>query len=663
MKRITFSALILACGLASFQACQVEDINNDFTRSKASVFHITANPSETKSVFGDKSDNAYPTLWTTNKDVAFSRDEGALAYATPTLVNGGAGATFDVELTGEQTEGTIYAFSPKGVYDSQNPGNTLPGFTSLNDKYHDVYLNIPSAQTPLANSVDESAQAIVGSVEYTEGEYELDMSFTHVVAYGKMTVSGFEGKDIASVAITFPEAVAGSSCYYYYAGESAGKIDKMTDKTIVLDPANVVDNVFWFAVAPVAGNSGAMKVAITDTDDDTYTKTIDLSAKALPFVQGQVAAFTVDFTGIEADKPAVVDGDYAILALDGNSYYAVSVKANATSQRRDRAVVSYDGTGSIELTKSDLIWTITAADGAFTIANGDYFMGAGKNTVPLVSENAAAVSIVANGDGTYTLTADCGTDGTRYLAMNGTNGFGWYASTTGVNKLLLVPAVYAEPTLYDITVSPTTNGTVSASLEQAEAGENITVTVTPAEGYELSTLTYNDIDIKATKSFTMPDSNVTIAATFALKEDGGSTGGYTLVTDASSLSEGDVIVLGCSSKGKAAGAMGNSKFLSSVDATFTDGGKKLTSEKVIEITLGGSEGAWTLTTSEGNITSSAAKALILDDGTQQTWTISISNDGTATITGGNLGSIQYNASSPRFANYTSSQTAIQIYKK
>lgn len=158
---------------------------------------------------------------------------------------------------------------------------------------------------------------------------------------------------------------------------------------------------------------------------------------------------------------------------------------------------------------------------------------------------------------------------------------------------------------------------------------------------------------------------ILILALFALISGPGwgqkASGAYTLVTDASTLSSGDVIVLGCAGKGTAAGAMGTGAFLTSVDATISNG--TLTSANAIEITLGGSAGAWTLTTSEGQITTSEAKKLVLNNGTQKTWTISITSAGVATITGGSYGSIQYNASSPRFVNYTSAQTAIEIYKK
>lgn len=257
------------------------------------------------------------------------------------------------------------------------------------------------------------------------------------------------------------------------------------------------------------------------------------------------------------------------------------------------------------------------------------------------------------------------TQGTHY---NVTGVYILFKSGSNIIKEILprsaedIEEVQAEK--YAINIAPCENGTVTASLEEAAAGVEVTLTVTPDSGYQLSTLavtnasTSEEITVTSNK-FIMPAADVNVTATF---EEEAAPGSYTynLVTDASTLAAGDVIVLGCAAKGKAAGAMGTGAFFTSVDATISDG--VLSSEDVIEITLGGSAGAWTLTTSEGQITTSAAKALKLNNGTQKTWTISIS-DGTASITGGSYGDIQYNSGSPRFCNYTSSQTAIEIYKK
>lgn len=81
---------------------------------------------------------------------------------------------------------------------------------------------------------------------------------------------------------------------------------------------------------------------------------------------------------------------------------------------------------------------------------------------------------------------------------------------------------------YSVSVSRTTNGTVSVSPSRAEEGDTVTITVRPNEGYELDTLTVKDADgntIRTTKTsdgkytFTMPDGKVTIEATFKAIEE------------------------------------------------------------------------------------------------------------------------------------------------
>ena len=77
-------------------------------------------------------------------------------------------------------------------------------------------------------------------------------------------------------------------------------------------------------------------------------------------------------------------------------------------------------------------------------------------------------------------------------------------------------------TTYPITVKSAKNGDVTASHKSAAKGTTVTLTVDPDKGYVLDTLTVldgKDKEIKLTEkngkyTFTMPDSKVTVAATF-----------------------------------------------------------------------------------------------------------------------------------------------------
>ena len=75
-----------------------------------------------------------------------------------------------------------------------------------------------------------------------------------------------------------------------------------------------------------------------------------------------------------------------------------------------------------------------------------------------------------------------------------------------------------QPAEYDITVTTATNGTVSASATKAKKDEVINVSATANAGYELDKITVTDADgndVNVTDGkFTMPASDVTVAATF-----------------------------------------------------------------------------------------------------------------------------------------------------
>ena len=76
---------------------------------------------------------------------------------------------------------------------------------------------------------------------------------------------------------------------------------------------------------------------------------------------------------------------------------------------------------------------------------------------------------------------------------------------------------------YTVSVEDVVNGTVETDPRRAQEGEEVTITVTPDDGYELDTLTVIDRDgdeVEVTEerdgtfTFEMPDSRVTIEATF-----------------------------------------------------------------------------------------------------------------------------------------------------
>ncbi|MGN0189005.1 MAG: DUF5689 domain-containing protein [Candidatus Cryptobacteroides sp.] len=216
---------------------------------------------------------------------------------------------------------------------------------------------------------------------------------------------------------------------------------------------------------------------------------------------------------------------------------------------------------------------------------------------------------------------------------------------------------------------------VTGNVAWTASSSNANFKVEPASGngaaevtvtFPANTNTENEVTASITVSTTanVPTKSYTVTITQA-KALASDAKVYTRVTDASTLAAGDILLLVCETKNTVAGAMGTYAYLTSKTITITDGiidPNDVESAGAIQITLGGEKGAWTLTTSEGTIGTTAARKMALNSGTT-TWTIDIT-DGVTKITSTETtyGWIQFNASSPRFLNYSSAQTAIQIYR-
>jgi hypothetical protein len=115
-----------------------------------------------------------------------------------------------------------------------------------------------------------------------------------------------------------------------------------------------------------------------------------------------------------------------------------------------------------------------------------------------------------------------------YVTVTNTNNSASGVKTAGVTSnaaAVTVEAVIPAPaTTYTITVAPSANGQVTATPQNAEAGETVTLTITPAEGYEPEALVIHRTNAENetiapsgegnVRTFTMPGFAVTVRASF-----------------------------------------------------------------------------------------------------------------------------------------------------
>ena len=431
MKNLFKKMMLVAVVAMAFVACQNEPEDINVTAKQVTV-NISGDLVDTRSYFGEPDETAktYPSKWAGGEKVAFSLNEAALVEATNTLE--GSRATFSVALADDSTtEGTIYAFSPKGVYNGPSATDNEGGFTGLNTTYHDAYVVIPEVQNPSTTSVDPSVHLLAGAYNYTDGlPSAVNMEFKHVAAYAKMTIKDFT-EVIEKVEVTASESLAGSGCWYYYAGEKVGQLTNADKETItVMNPAQSNYD-FWFGCAPADLAAGTLSVKVYAANGDTYTKALNIAGKNFAFNQGGVSRFTVSITAANKDEAVdmtIEDGQYVIAGKYEDKYYALPSANKTTAGTIDYYEITVTDGKVAAADAAGYVWTVAAADGGYTFFNGEqYLTGTGNNTSLKTEETAAVWALDDSVDYGYKFISP--KEATRYLSFRyggDTKKFGTY---------------------------------------------------------------------------------------------------------------------------------------------------------------------------------------------------------------------------------------------
>ena len=143
---------------------------------------------------------------------------------------------------------------------------------------------------------------------------------------------------------------------------------------------------------------------------------------------------------------------------------------------------------------------------------------------------------------------------------------------------------------------------------------------------------------------------------------GGDEPGWTLVEEESKLYSGAILVIASVAENVVAGDV-TSSYMTEVSMSFPEDPIYVETmpEKAVELTLGGSSGAWTLTNEAGQLLGcSNAKNVGWDKGVL-TWDIRISGDNASILsTNGSYGKLLHNISATRFTTYTSNPNTTMV---
>lgn len=238
----------------------------------------------------------------------------------------------------------------------------------------------------------------------------------------------------------------------------------------------------------------------------------------------------------------VTDAENNPVTVENNQFTmpASNVTVSATFRALDINYVIKWGIGDNWETVNDVVLTKDET-GKWTAAGVEMPADAKFKVVKVAADGENDPVLTWLGGNNVTITAEMLGEEIQ-LAETGQNVAFSNAGTYGfsfdpVTGILVVTGDF----YYNITVAETTNGTVTTNpADKAKAGAEVAVTVTPADGYEIESLTYTveggePVAIEDNK-FTMPAADVTINATFktiinyfTLKFDAQNTGGTVAV--------------------------------------------------------------------------------------------------------------------------------------
>ena len=282
-----------AAALALSASCNKEVSNDAPGQTALRTVTFNALPTDTKTVFGDKTGSKYPVLWQEGDKINYTFNFGDIP-TTPLAVTPSADGT-TASFSGSFEEAESYQFifvGPAEAFKSRNKSNGT------------IMVEFPSGQTSTAASPDPSAQILYANTgEITTLPESLEVNFSHLAAYLHLQFSNVALGDAVVQAVNI------TSDDYYIAGRLFYKFndgvfeDSTSSMFHTIAVATTTLNDVWCALRPV-DLSGKSLTVVVSTDKGTLTKTVNMPSSAA-LTGGKIGKFTVDMTGVVMESPVI----------------------------------------------------------------------------------------------------------------------------------------------------------------------------------------------------------------------------------------------------------------------------------------------------------------------------------------------------------------------
>ena len=188
----------------------------------------------------------YPTFWSANdRQVEISLNyESGVAAGVNLEDETGEWASFDASFDGIDTGSpyTFYVVSPASafVWPSKERGA--------------VSVRILGSQTPTAASLDEDAQIIVAkSEEYSSIPENVDVTFSHITAYGRLTLKNLpvsDGVTVKAVQLVSEDKPFAGEWYYNFSDGSTSEKEASSSLMLNTEGIDVLGAIPYGSPAP-----------------------------------------------------------------------------------------------------------------------------------------------------------------------------------------------------------------------------------------------------------------------------------------------------------------------------------------------------------------------------------------------------------------------------
>lgn len=498
--------------------------------------------------------------------------------ANPTSVKAGKPVTLTPTVSGEKSNNLTYTYSKISggtATEEKNADNSLTVTPTAAGTYEytvtvsaNGYSDVTSAKVTITASYTDTQQAYVDLENYVNsvkdtnaGSYTDDSfaDFSTALKSAQDLLKGLPNADASDTEkyttalndLTVAYKNLKSNKQYYILGHSAitGGADTSSETThnngVPMKDNGNGDYTYTFSSPDIKSGNDAF--CFIDNNDKTYKTDNDQSINITDSKYTAENPYTVEIS-------SATKGLYYIGNPTTSKRYTIHLNTATDGKIKvwvEEPPLPYGLQGVVYASQSDsnpIGWSNYSEAMSFNADNNYTLKFYAKNT----NSNANQFRLIDSAQNTYGSDNPSGLEvalNTNYTTRLSGNTYYVKQSDKPYTIRLTNPGknppefVVTQGTQYSVTVAPDIeNGTISVDKEKSYEGDTVNVTATPDSGYVLETVKFNGESAKVvgnTATFTMPNADVTVTATFRKANK------YT-VTIANNITNGTVTANGSS---------------------------------------------------------------------------------------------------------------------